>query len=156
SLGFTGHESDDELGLVNAKGRIYDPKVGRFLTTDPIVAEPLSGQAWNPYAYVFNNPLSLVDPSGLSPGYEEPEVDPEYLKNPEVQRILAAGCLGLECTKTAPPPQATKAQGPPEAKAAGAAASAVDVGTTGSASGYVPEPVTTAPEMSTARKVGEV
>jgi RHS repeat-associated protein len=30
--GFTGHEDDEELGLVNMKGRLYDPKVGRFLT----------------------------------------------------------------------------------------------------------------------------
>src|SRR5262249_44759486 len=65
--GFTGQESDDDLGLVNMKGRIYDPKVGRFLTTDPVVSDPLSGQAWNAYAYVLNNPLSLVDPSGFEP-----------------------------------------------------------------------------------------
>ncbi|HTN84837.1 MAG TPA: hypothetical protein VL242_14150, partial [Sorangium sp.] len=29
TMGFTGHESDDELGLVNLKGRIYDPRIGR-------------------------------------------------------------------------------------------------------------------------------
>ncbi len=63
--GFTGHEGDAELGLVNLKGRVYDPKLGRFLTTDPIVSEPLSGQHWNPYSYVVNNPLSLVDPTGF-------------------------------------------------------------------------------------------
>ena len=49
--GFTGHESDDEVGLVNMKGRIFDPKVGRFLTTDPIVSAPLSGQSWNPVCH---------------------------------------------------------------------------------------------------------
>ncbi|XXX72068.1 RHS repeat-associated core domain-containing protein [Sorangium sp. So ce134] len=43
--GFTGHEGDDELGLVNMKGRIYDPRLGRFLTTDPIVQAPLSGKS---------------------------------------------------------------------------------------------------------------
>ncbi|WP_052376710.1 FG-GAP-like repeat-containing protein, partial [Chondromyces apiculatus] len=42
NLGFTGHEDDDELGLVNMKGRIYDPKLGRFLTPDPVVAQPWS------------------------------------------------------------------------------------------------------------------
>src|SRR5262249_44517693 len=65
--GFTGHESDDELGLVNMKGRIFDPRVGRFLTTDPIVSAPLSGQGWTPYAYVRGNPLNYVDPSGFEP-----------------------------------------------------------------------------------------
>src|SRR5262249_42156851 len=52
--GFTGHESDDELGLVNMKGRMFDPRIGRFLTTDPIVSAPLSGQSWNAYSYTFN------------------------------------------------------------------------------------------------------
>src|SRR5262249_8600767 len=28
--GFTGHELDEEVGLINAKGRLYDPRVGRF------------------------------------------------------------------------------------------------------------------------------
>src|SRR5262249_7214623 len=68
--GFTGHESDEELGLVNMKGRMYDPKVGRLLTTDPIVAAPLPGQSWNSYAYVFTRPLTLVDPSGFDPALD--------------------------------------------------------------------------------------
>ena len=38
SLGFTGHEDDAELGLVNMKGRLYDPHLSRFLTPDPLVA----------------------------------------------------------------------------------------------------------------------
>jgi RHS repeat-associated protein len=63
--GFTGHEDDEELGLVNMKGRLYDPKVGRFLTTDPIVSHPGFGQSWNPYSYVLNNPLAYTDPSGF-------------------------------------------------------------------------------------------
>jgi len=47
------------------KGRLYDPKVGRFLTTDPIVSDPAFGQSWNPYSYVHNNPLAFTDPSGF-------------------------------------------------------------------------------------------
>ena len=39
TLGFTGHEGDGEVGLVNMKGRVFDPRLGRFLTTDPIVSE---------------------------------------------------------------------------------------------------------------------
>jgi hypothetical protein len=48
------------------KGRIYDPKLGRFLTPDPIVPRPLFGQSWNGYSYVLNNPLTYTDPSGFS------------------------------------------------------------------------------------------
>ncbi|XYH94645.1 RHS repeat-associated core domain-containing protein [Sorangium sp. So ce1128] len=136
--GFTGHESDDELGLVNMKGRMYDPMIGRFLTTDPIVSLPVFGQSWNPYSYVLNSPLNFVDPSGFEPVYPLP-VDPEFVNDPEVQRILS--CSGLECLKTVP----SQVEGSREAAEVGAAAAPVDVSTTGSASGHVPQPVTTAP-----------
>lgn len=63
--GFTGHEHLDPLGLVHMNGRVYDPVVARFLSADPIVQAPLNGQSYNRYAYAFNNPLSLVDPSGF-------------------------------------------------------------------------------------------
>jgi RHS repeat-associated protein len=64
--GFTGHEEDSEAGLLNMRGRLYEPRVGRFLTADPYVQAPFSGQAYNRYSYVFNNPLNLVDPSGFT------------------------------------------------------------------------------------------
>jgi RHS repeat-associated protein len=65
-IGFTGHDHDAELGLINMQGRIYDPTVGRFLTADPIVQSPFWSQGLNRYAYVFNSPMNLVDPSGFS------------------------------------------------------------------------------------------
>ena len=37
--GFTGHEHDDELGLINMKGRLYAPALRRFLSPDPL-SEP--------------------------------------------------------------------------------------------------------------------
>ncbi|MCP3143129.1 RHS repeat-associated core domain-containing protein [Pyxidicoccus xibeiensis] len=64
--GFTSHEWDDEAGLVNMKGRLYDPTVGRFLTRDPVVQAPFSSQGFNRYSYVLNNPLRYVDPSGFT------------------------------------------------------------------------------------------
>ncbi|NNC19209.1 VCBS repeat-containing protein [Corallococcus exiguus] len=63
--GFTGHSHDDELGLINMKGRVYDPSVGRFLTPDPFVQSPFRSQSHNRYAYAWNNPLRYTDPSGL-------------------------------------------------------------------------------------------
>ena len=47
-------------------GRLYDPLLGRFLSPDPIVANPADGQQWNLYSYAGNSPLSYVDPSGLT------------------------------------------------------------------------------------------
>ncbi|TKD09385.1 RHS repeat domain-containing protein [Polyangium fumosum] len=62
--GFTGHEGDDDLGLVNMRGRMFDPRLGRFLTTDPVIADVFDGQSHNRYSYVRNAPLSFVDPTG--------------------------------------------------------------------------------------------
>jgi RHS repeat-associated protein len=64
--GYTGHQDDFELGLVNMKGRMYDPKIGRFLTPDPrIGGGALQSQDLNHYSYVGNNPLSFPDPTGF-------------------------------------------------------------------------------------------
>ncbi len=65
-LGFTSHEADEEAGLINMKGRIYDPRLGRFLTRDPVVQAPFFSQAHNHYSYVTNNPLRFIDPTGFA------------------------------------------------------------------------------------------
>jgi RHS repeat-associated protein len=72
-MGYTGHEHDDEISLINMKGRIYDPETRRFLTPDPIQA-PVSSQTHNRYSYVQNNPTTLFDPSGYLPrdDYSDP------------------------------------------------------------------------------------
>jgi len=62
--GFTGHEMDEEIGLVNMNARMYDPLLGRFLTPDTVIQYPSSTQGYNRYTYVNNNPLSFTDPSG--------------------------------------------------------------------------------------------
>jgi RHS repeat-associated protein len=67
-LGLTGHGHDDELGLIDLKGRIYDPVLKRVLTPDPLVAMPLFGQAYNRFRYVLNDPMNLVDPTGYQAG----------------------------------------------------------------------------------------
>ncbi|WP_340680133.1 RHS repeat-associated core domain-containing protein [Paraglaciecola sp.] len=64
--GFTGHEMLDDSGLVHMNGRVYDPSLGRFLNADIFIQAPYNSQSFNRYSYVFNNPLSLVDPSGYS------------------------------------------------------------------------------------------
>ncbi|XYH92486.1 RHS repeat domain-containing protein [Sorangium sp. So ce1128] len=62
--GFTGHRHDEELGLIDMRGRLYDPNLRRFLTPDPFVTDPLWGQSHNRYSYVMNDPVNLVDPTG--------------------------------------------------------------------------------------------
>ncbi len=59
---FTGREWDPETGLYYYRARYYDPKLGRFISEDPI---GFAGGDINLYAYVWNNPLNFVDPEGL-------------------------------------------------------------------------------------------
>ena len=66
NIGFTGQESVPEIGLTHMNGRIYDSTLGRFLGADPLIQAPYNSQSFNRYAYVMNNPLGLVDPSGYS------------------------------------------------------------------------------------------
>lgn len=62
--GYTGHEMLTEYGLINMNGRLYDPLLGRFLSTDNFVQEPGSTQSFNRYSYCLNNPLKYNDPDG--------------------------------------------------------------------------------------------
>ncbi|WP_437966775.1 FG-GAP-like repeat-containing protein [Sorangium sp. So ce260] len=64
TIGFTGHEDEEDRSLINMRGRIYDPALGRFLSADPFVQAPFFSQSLNRYSYAFNNPLSFVDPTG--------------------------------------------------------------------------------------------
>ncbi|MCG3204841.1 MAG: hypothetical protein KCHDKBKB_01558 [Elusimicrobia bacterium] len=46
--------------------RYYDAAVGRFISADDIVQAPTDPQSLNRYAYVRNNPMNNVDPTGHS------------------------------------------------------------------------------------------
>jgi RHS repeat-associated protein len=58
---FTGREWDSETGLYYYRARYYDPKLGRFISEDPIGF--LGGI--NFYSYALNDPVNLTDPFGL-------------------------------------------------------------------------------------------
>ena len=62
--GYCGHEMLPDFGLINMNGRLYDPLLGRFLSTDNFVQEPFDSQNFNRYSYCLNNPLKYTDPSG--------------------------------------------------------------------------------------------
>ncbi|GIG65921.1 RHS repeat-associated core domain-containing protein [Phytomonospora endophytica] len=60
--GFVGGEKDP-TGLTSVGARYYDPKVGRFISVDPIMTgDP---QQAHGYAYANNTPITSSDPSGL-------------------------------------------------------------------------------------------
>jgi RHS repeat-associated protein len=61
---FTGQRNMSDVGLMDYNARWYSPSIGRFISPDSLVAQPGNPQALNRYAYVSNNPLRYIDPSG--------------------------------------------------------------------------------------------
>lgn len=69
---FTGKERDQETGLDYFIARYYSSTQGRFTSVDPMMASAYPGnpQSWSRYTYALNNPLKLVDPSGMKTEYK--------------------------------------------------------------------------------------
>ncbi len=61
---FAGYEYDSETGNYYAYARYYNPRLGRFMSPDPVGGDILNPQSLNRYTYVINNPATLTDPSG--------------------------------------------------------------------------------------------
>jgi RHS repeat-associated protein len=74
---FTGREWDTETGMAYYRARYYDPKVGRFISEDPI---GLEGGDINLYAYVLNTPTTFTDPLGLRIGWLS-RMTPRFLRS---------------------------------------------------------------------------
>lgn len=61
---FQGRSLDAETGFYDFGARVYRPDLGRFMSADSEVPYTDSSQSWNRYAFVRNNPLSAIDPTG--------------------------------------------------------------------------------------------
>jgi len=78
--------------LVSAGGelmgaRVYDPVVGGFLAPDPL--EPVAGAGWAGASCAFagNDPVNLVDPTGLQPiTVEQMKQYFDYVKSGQIRR----------------------------------------------------------------------
>ena len=64
SLGYTGHEHNEALGLIYMNARYYAPAIGRFISPDNVIGKLEDPQAHNPYSYAKNNPVNRMDPDG--------------------------------------------------------------------------------------------
>ncbi|WP_437832328.1 RHS repeat domain-containing protein [Sorangium sp. So ce1153] len=70
---FTGKELDLSTGLYYYGARSYEPRLGVWLSPDPVLAEYMAGRlnggVYRPinlslYTYAWNNPVVLIDPDG--------------------------------------------------------------------------------------------
>lgn len=63
---YTGHIRDSGSGLVYMQARYVDPVVGRFLSIDPVgMKDSPNPSYFNRYSYAINNPISMLDPTGM-------------------------------------------------------------------------------------------
>ena len=60
-LQFTGKPNVPGMEAYDFSARYYDPAIGRFYSMDPIF-----NPATSPYAYCHNNPVNMIDPSGMA------------------------------------------------------------------------------------------
>ena len=88
---YTGKEKDDS-GLYYYGARYYDDALGRFLAADSMLPDVYDPQQLNRFAYVRNNPIKLIDPTGHFLVFA-----PLLLANPVVLAAIAsfAASVGL-------------------------------------------------------------
>ncbi len=94
---FTQKERDNETGLDYFGARYYANIQGRFGSPDPIHFQKMmliDPQRFNLYAYVRNNPLKLIDPSGMIAHISVNGNPDEVMSGSEISRgILRTVCL---------------------------------------------------------------
>ncbi len=71
---FQGQEKDTETGKEAFQRRLWDGRIGRWLTTDP------AGQYASPYLGMGNNPVNGIDPDG-GKFFDEYDKDGNWLSN---------------------------------------------------------------------------
>ena len=62
--GLTGHPQIEQFALIHMNGRVYDIRLGQFVSADPAAVGAGAAQAPGRYRYAANNPLRYTDPTG--------------------------------------------------------------------------------------------
>ena len=71
---YSGEYYDAESGYTYLQARYYDPEMGRFISEDPA----MDGENW--YVYCGNDPVNMVDPTGMWFGFTHKDITEEAYK----------------------------------------------------------------------------
>jgi len=105
--GFNGKELDKETGEQDYGMRIYDPRIAKFLSVDPIA----DNYPWyTPYQFAGNKPIWAIDLDGLEEVFmnEQPasrgqsgiEISMRLKPNPEKNDIGKMQYIYIDCSKS--------------------------------------------------------
>jgi RHS repeat-associated protein len=103
---YTGKERDTKSGNDYFGARYYASSMGRYMSLDPsglLYADPTNPQSLNLYAYALNNPLKLVDPTGLTACFYGGHGDTPIINgkgNDKIQLITKACQIWLRAKQT--------------------------------------------------------
>jgi RHS repeat-associated protein len=76
---YNGKELDEDTGLYYYGARYYNAEVARFTSQDPWGGDVKDPQSLNKYAYVQNNPLKYVDPTGEKLVISADDDNPDFI-----------------------------------------------------------------------------
>lgn len=86
-LRFPGQYHDAETDLFENWNRYYDPSIGRYLQSEPLLQKPaaialraLMGRTMSAYEYAGNNPINNYDPTGLDIAGDKASCSADTLK----------------------------------------------------------------------------
>jgi RHS repeat-associated protein len=88
-FGYNGRDGviTENNGLIYMRARYYSPDMKRFINADIVAGSISNAITLNRFAYANGNPVSFVDPFGLSAD-EEPLTDEEYYNSLYVLRSI--------------------------------------------------------------------
>ena len=80
-FGYNGRDGvvTDDNGLIYMRARYYSPEMKRFINADIVAGQLSNAITLNRFAYANGNPVSFVDPFGLSPDNDKGAVDVDSL-----------------------------------------------------------------------------
>ena len=81
--GFTynAEQYDTATGMLNLRARQYEPAMNRFSQKDKLRGSASTPLSLNRYGYVQNDPVNLIDPSGMR--HVDMQVNGEYYSEEE-------------------------------------------------------------------------